>query len=77
MSLKDIYSDAQIQEMLREAVTARHQIATQGTVQEIRVLDRLTRFHKADLGKLDAHIADLNAALGRAPKARSFEAFLG
>jgi hypothetical protein len=76
-ALADIYSQDELREMLTQAIKAKHSIVTKGAVQEIRVLDRLTRFHKTNLADLNAHIAELQAALGKAPQARSFGVYLG
>lgn len=69
--LTELYSTAELQQMLRTAYAARQRIVSTGGVQEVRTRDQLTRFHPANIRALDEWIADLEAALGLLKRARS------
>lgn len=70
-SLTSLYSRDELATMLREARAAQHRLATTGSVQEVRTIDRLTRFHPVDSEKLAGWIKDLEEALGFSTRARS------
>lgn len=70
-SLKALYTDDELRELLKEARLAYHVLTTRGTVQEVRTEDRLTRFHPTDSGALLKWIQELEAALGILNRGRS------
>jgi hypothetical protein len=70
-SLTSLYTREELETMLREARTAQHRLATTGSVQEVRTIDRLTRFHPVDSEKLANWIKELEVALGFTTRARS------
>ena len=71
MSLRELFTQVELREMLKKAQLARQTIATEGGVQEVRVRERHTRFHAANIKDLEQWIADLEAALGLHRRARS------
>lgn len=70
-ALRSLYTDLELEKMLREARAAQHRLATTGSVQEVRTIDRLTRFHPVDSEKLANWIKELEEALGFPTRARS------
>lgn len=70
-SLKAIYTDDELRELLREARLAYHVLTTRGTVQEVRTEDRLTRFHPTESRALLKWIQELESALGILKRGRS------
>lgn len=69
--LAAIYTREEMLSLLTEARSAYHKLATEGAVQEVRTIDRLTRFHPVDAAKLLAWIRELEAALGIMKRAQS------
>lgn len=70
-SLKAIYTDDELRDLLREARLAYHVLTTRGTIQEVRTEDRLTRFHPSNSEALLKWIQELESALGILKRARS------
>jgi len=69
--LRAIYTEDELKDLLKQARAAYHSITTQGGVQEVRTIDRLTRFHQANAVDLLAWIHELEGALGLQRRARS------
>lgn len=69
--LTEMFTTEELRALLQEARLAHHSLVTKGGVQEVRVFDRLTRFHPQSAKDLLAWIKELEAALGIPTRAKS------